>query len=267
MARCMRPIISMSIRRFAAVAVPTLLLLPNAIRAQQPQPQAPVVHGVVVDADNNPITGAEVSALDSTNAVVATVNTDKHGAFILNGVAPTVPHVFAARKVGFARGASKPITLRAIDTLDLHFTLDPVSATLPTVVVTATMNPAYYIDATEIAKHAVVDALDVVLMLRPRMLGDAYKECRPDTSHLTFRAPRMSLPLPQLASPNDTIGQIPTRLFINGIEHAIPRMKDILSQIQAEDIDQMRYVDCHDTTVPPQLRNVLFVVLKPGKDY
>jgi hypothetical protein len=222
---------------------------------------------VVVDSANKPITGAEVDALDSANKVVATVQTDKAGAFVLPGIAAKVPYVFAARHVGFARGASKPITLRAIDTLNLRFTLDPLDATLALVTVLGTVDPAYRIDAAEIAKHPVVDALDAVLNLRPRMLGDAYKECRPDTSHLTFRAPRSSQLLPKLASLNDTLGQIPTRLYINGVLHDELGMKNILSQIPVEEIAEMRYVDCHDDRVPFMLRNALFVILKPGASY
>ena len=60
----------MSVHRLAAVAVSTLLFFPNATRAQQPQ--GPLVRGVVVDSDNNPIKGAEVSAIDSAHAVIAT---------------------------------------------------------------------------------------------------------------------------------------------------------------------------------------------------
>ena len=44
-------------------------------------------------------------------------------------------------------------------------------------------------------------------------------------------------------------------------------MKNILSEIPAEDVAEMRYVDCWDTSVPFMMRNALFVVLKPGKSY
>ena len=256
----------MSTRWLAAVALS--LALSATAQAQHPhQPTGPLVRGVVVDSANDPIRGAEVSALDSTNKVVATTHTDTTGAFVLRGVTPNVPYVYAARHVGFARGASKPIPLRAIDTLNLHFTLDQASVTLPGVIVSGKINAAYRIDAAEIAKHPAVDALDVVLTLRPRMLGDAYKECRPDTSHYTFGVPRAHVILPRLASPSDTLGQLPPNLYINGVLHNELGMKNILSRIPVEEIEEMRYIDCHDTSVPFQYRNSLFVILKPGASY
>jgi hypothetical protein len=255
----------MAFRSLLAAASWLVLLLPGVTYAQQPQ--GPVVRGVVVDSDNDPVADAEITALDSANAVVATTHTNKAGTFVLAGVTAKVPYIYAARHVGFARGASKPITLRAIDTLNLRFTLDQITPTLPSVAVLATIDAAYRIDAAEIAKHAVVDALDVVLNLRPRMLGDAYKECRPDTSHLTFRAPRSSQLLPRLASPDDTLGQLPPNLYVNGVLHNELGMKNILSQIPVEEIAEMRYIDCHDTHVPFMMRNSLFVILKPGASY
>jgi hypothetical protein len=255
----------MSSRLPCVAAIGAALCVAGVIRAQQPL--HPLVRGVVVDSVNDPVSGVEVSAADSAHIVVATVRSDKNGAFSLRSLAPNTSYVFTARHVGFAQGVSHPIALRAIDTLNLHFTLDATAATLPSVSVTTKINPAYRIDTDEIARYPVVDALDVVLNYRPRMLGDAYKECRPDTSHLTFRAPRTSALLPRLASPGDTIGQLPPRLYVNGILHQELGMKNILSEIQAGDIAEMHYIDCWDTSVPFMMRNALFVVLKPGKDY
>ena len=194
----------MSLRLSYIAAVCTLLCISREVSAQQPQ--HPLVRGVVVDSANDPVSGVEVSASDSTHTVVATVRSDKNGEFSLRSLTPNTPYIFTARRLGFAQGVSKSIMLRAIDTLNLHFTLDAAATTLPSVSVTAQVNPAYRIDATEIDRHPVIDALDVVLNYRPRMLGDAYKECRPDTSHLTFRAPRRSALLPHLTSPRDAMG-------------------------------------------------------------
>jgi hypothetical protein len=55
-------------------------------------------------------------------------------------------------------------------------------------------------------------------------------------------------------------------MYINGVRHDAPGAKNILSQIPLEDIAEMRYIDCWDTTTP-QFRNSLMVVLKPGKQY
>jgi Carboxypeptidase regulatory-like domain len=58
----------------------------------------------------------------------------------------------------------------------------------------------------------------------------------------------------------------PFHLYINGVLHDDPGAKNILSQIPADDIQEMYYIDCLDTTTP-QYRNSLMVILKPGKRY
>ena len=147
---------------------------------------------------------------------------------------------------------------------------------------------------------------------RPRMLGDAYRECRPDTSHLgppiapqpfqpptrpgsaltppgsqNSRTPKFGPPAslqsgtffdtslamhgypppPKLSNPDDTLGKAPPLLYVNGVLHSEWGMKNILLHIPAEDIAEMNYIDCWDDKMPLQMRNALFVVLKPGKSY
>ena len=226
--------------------------------------------------------------------------------FFVRGLTPHTQYVFSVRKIGFVAGTTKLATPQAGDTLWIDVMLQMATPQLATVSVTARANPAYNIDATEIAKYPTVNALDVVLKFRPLMLGDAYKECRPDTSHLGPPIPppmppsllppmggmarpkqgnravdmnngRVFLdtslamhgypPPPRLANPADTLGKLPPNLYINGILHGELGMKNILADIPVEDIAEMHYVDCLDTTVPSSMRNALFIVLKPGKAY
>ena len=229
--------------------------------AKQPATH-PMVRGVVVDSENNPLTAAEVYATDTVTHAVVTTRSDSAGGYRLNGLSAGVPYIFAARRVGFAHGASHAITLRPTDTLNIDFALDPINITLPTVRIVTGVNAAYRIDAAEIAKHPVLDALDVVLQLRPRMLGDPYRECRTDTSHFTFGVPRFMPPI----APSSNRVDPPPRLYVNGVWHGEMGMKNILSEIPADDIAEMRYIDCQDTATP-ELRNSLMVILKPGRQY
>jgi hypothetical protein len=274
------------------------VLLPLASMARAQDAQHAFAHGMVVDSHKAPLAEAEVLVLDSANKVVGTGRTDNTGEFTLGGLIPKTAYLFSVRKIGFTAGAAKMVTPQAGDTLWVDVMLQGATPQLNAVNVTANANAAYHIDSTEIAKQAVENGLDVVLKYRPRMLGDAYKECRPDTSHLGPPVPPTPLaplpgrpgirvpasiqsltffdtslaahgypPPPRLSNPADTLGKSPPLLYVNGVLHSEWGMKNILADIPAEDIAEMRYIDCWDTAYPLQMRNALFIVLKPGKAY
>jgi hypothetical protein len=295
----------LTIRHIAIyVACLTFFVLSSAVRGQGTAQG--VASGMVVDAQKHPVQDAEVLAVDPANVVRATTMTTSDGAFTLTGLAFHTTYQFTVRKIGFSAGTVRLTTPQENDTLWFDVQLESAVQTLKSVQVTSIANPAYRIDAAEIAKHGAVDALDVVLKLKPRMLGDAYKDCRPDTSHLgaplqpsfpsfggtpmrgkspfsdtTMRHLRNTqvmfdtslalrygaAPLPQMSNPSDTLGKVPTKLYINGVLHELEGMKNVLSHIPPEDIAEMHYIDCWDNTVPLMFRNALFVNLKPGKNY
>lgn len=261
----------------------------------------------MVDTLKAPLAQARVLVIDSAHTVVSVVRSDSNGSFTVPGLAPHTTYTFSVQKVGFVGGTAKFVTPEAGDTLWFDVMLQQAPPQMTPVAVTAKANPAYHIDSAEIAKHPVQNALDVVLRYRPRMLGDAYRECRPDTSHLGPPIPPRIQPLsvpmmgpggrrvqfdtnppasvqsqtyfdtslaahgypppPRLSNPADTLGKLPPNLYVNGVLHSELGMKNILSDIPAEDIAEMRYIDCWDTSFPQQMRNALFIVLKPGKGY
>ena len=87
-----------------------------------------------------------------------------------------------------------------------------------------------------------MSALDVVRYLRPVMLGDWNWKCA-RTEHV----------------------------FVNGVRvtsRSIVAMADVLASIPAEDVAEMRYVSCWDTSMPGVAgRNTVYVVLKPGRAF
>jgi hypothetical protein len=226
------------------------------------QKAGPLVRGTVTDSANHPLSGVEVLATDSKGKVLARTRSSDKGVFQLRYLKSGQAYVFVARRVGYASGSSDVMHLTASDTIDIQFVLDPTETTLASVRVVGQYTPAYHITADEIEKHADRDALDVVLNRRPRMLGDTYKECMPDTSHLTYDV-RYIRPLPKAMSPDRTL---PFRLYINGVWHGERSIKDILADIPASEIAEMNYVNCWDK-IRPELRNSLMIVLKPGVAY
>lgn len=195
---------------------------------------------------------------------IARTTTDSLGRFTLGDLPSGQPLVFTARKVGYAVAASNPVTLKDGESQQLEFHLD--KAALTPVRVIARRNAAYHIDSTAIAKLPTRDALGVVLNYKPRMLGDVYKQCAPDTSHLVYGDSNMyRKPLKYWGGdPSHVLPQF--RLIINGIWHGERSAKDILASTDADDIAEMNYVSCDDRDMP-DLRNALMIVLKPGVAY
>jgi len=252
----------------------SLCVTTHPLAAQTPKPapaaaqQGPTafVRGVVVDTLGTPLTQASVVVMvpktkTDSETIVASATTDSKGRFTLPRVPAKGHYVIVARKVGYGVASSKAMSFAAKDTTEIRFEL--ALNELTTVYVSAPLPKEYRIDSTEINKHAVHDALDVVMNYRPRMLGDVYKQCPPDTSHLTIDH-RLYRRLPRFMG--DPSHYPPFRLFINGVWHGEQGVKDILAQIPAEDILEMRYVSCWDR-VTPELQNSLIVVLKPGASY
>jgi len=250
-----------------------LLVLPSRTFAQDKpttakantkseEPAPAIVQGFVVDSSEKPIAGADVYISDNRNKVIARAKTGENGGFVFRAVKPGV-YRFQARSVGYLNGKSELMKLATSDTLDLQFVLESSKNTLGAVDVVGGSAPsAYHITAAEIEKTGYADALDVVLNRRIRMLGDTYKGCMADTSQFTrdFRQIRKS---PKSMSMDSSM---PLRLYINGVWHGVRSIKDVLSEIPAEDIAEMNYVDCWDKE-RPNLRNSLMVVLKPGIRY
>lgn len=229
------------------------------------------VRGTVTDTAKAPVEGVEVLVTPESNdrsknppKPIARATTDSLGRFTFSDLPANQPLSFTARKLGYTALTSDPITLKENETQELAFRLE--KAPLVAVKVTARRNAAYHIDSTAIAKLPVRDALGVILNYRQRMLGDVYKMCAPDTSHLTYGDPHMyRAPLKFWGGdPSHYLPQF--RLYINGIWHGERSAKDILASIDVDDIAEMNYVDCNDKDMP-ELRNSLLVVLKPGKSY
>jgi hypothetical protein len=132
-------------------------------------------------------------AIDTATRDIFETRTDNAGGFILTGLPTGKSYYVAVRKLGFVAGTAQVTLRRQNDTVDLDVMLIPVS--LAPVRVTAAANVEYHITAREIArvKHPLIDAYDVVLWLRPFMLGDVYQGCIQDTSTFTVGAPRHGL--------------------------------------------------------------------------
>lgn len=234
-----------------ALAGATLLgaIAAPAVGAQQRAPI--VIAGQVVDSGGRAIPGADVSLLSRGNRTpVRTVRTDSTGVFLIRAVAPAGPYELVVRRLGFAPDTIHDVARNSADSVSVAVTLRIRPASLPTVRVTGRHSARFFrpfIDSTEIATSTVPrayrrTALDVVERLRPVMKGETWKGC-PATQDVFVNGRRMT-------------------------SRSVMSPQHVLADIAAEDIAEMRYVNCWDTSLPGVAgNNAIYVVLKPGRSY
>ena len=221
-------------------------------RESRAQGTAPgVVVGHVVDSAGRAVPDAEVRAALSdapTDVRVGRSRTD--GRFALEGLPSGQSHHLVVRRVGYRPDTTAGVVVRPGDTTRVVIVLRPAAVALPTVTVRERRAARFsrpFIDSTEIAAADIPrsyrrNAWDVVHYLRPVMLGDWNWKCAA-TEHV----------------------------FVNGIRETsrnIVKPADVLARIPADDIAEMRYVNCWDTAMPGVAgSNTVYVVLKPGRAY
>jgi hypothetical protein len=230
-----------------ALAASALVAAAGAARGQATP--SGVVLGRVVDSAGRALADAEVRLSRADDATLGTARTRADGGFALDAPATGETYRLVARRVGFRPDTAR-LVVRAGDTTRVTIVLRPAPVALPTVTVRERRAARFsrpFIDSTEIANADVPRAYrrhawDVVRFLRPVMLGDWNWKCAA-TEHV----------------------------FVNGRRvtgRSIITPAEVLERIPADDIAEMRYVSCWDTSMPGVAgANTVYVVLKPGRAY
>ena len=281
-----------------------VMLANDTMTAWSPPSASPRIRGTVVDSMRTPLAAAVVTAVDSaTNKTVFEVRTDSAGRFTFDRLAAGVPYLITARRIGSIEDTSRA-TLHPGDTLNVPFVLAPISVLTPVRVIARADLEYHNIGAAEIAKERdhwppINSAEAVLLQLRPLMLGNPYKGCMTAITGSLFRFAPDSMSLWVMQDPRkytfgvgswalslfknggvqmyrkhadstsvDALPQAdssyPFHLYVNGVLRDLPSAISVLAHISADDIQEMRYIDCLDKG-SPKYRNSLMVTLKPGK--
>ena len=233
----------------AALTVACSVGMARESRAQATEPGLLVGH--VVDSTGRAVADAEILATRSDAPADAQIGRSRaDGRFVLEGLASGPAHRLIVRRVGYRPDTTAGVIVRPGDTTRVVVVLRPAAVALPTVTVRERRAARFsrpFIDATEIAAADIPrayrrNAWDIVHYLRPVMLGHWNWKC-PSTEHV----------------------------FVNGIRETsrnIVKPADVLARIPADDIAEMRYVNCSDTSMPGVAgSNTVYVVLKPGRAY
>lgn len=202
------------------------------------------------------------------------------------------PYPLIARKIGYAPAQWPGVEFHGNDTLRITFRLPLAPAVLPAVVTTAKGATAASrrITAAQFDPAKANNALFVLGRYRPDMLGDPTVCAEPpqpiwrqqEQSQAQAEAARLfgagtfssrgadATPrrwwLDSLYNARtDPYSPHVLRVYVNGIRRDYPGQSPlaVLRYIPADQVKEMYYADCKDTSVPIDMRYSIFVVLKP----
>ncbi len=242
--------------------------LPGSIVGQGAVPRQ--VHVTVAGSDGAPLDATTLLIVKQGVGAMLTGSTDAKGHYTF-----LVPHdsgrySLLARKIGFA-----PVETSLFgdgrDTVNINLILTPASPNeLPSVRVEASARGKnYFLDSAEIAStrgRTIRDAYDALRKLRPDMLGDKGR-CPSEPVDNVWVNGRRVLSMARF-----------TGAAQGGPVHVVRRARkatpepdlvdSVLASVRAEDIAEIRYVNCWDRSMPGLgTNNAVYIVLKPGLDW
>ena len=250
---------------------------------QQPAPRAAIVHVQVADTAGSPLPGVTLTILRTRQQEALFVGTsDNAGKHTFSFTPESVNYQIVVRKVGYIQTA-RLVPVRPGDTLALTLRMARLPPQLDTVKVTERQLPSkrYFLGSAEImaSDKPIDDAYDAIRELSPVMvMGDGARLCRgvssvwingqrwtntppPDPGVTVDHTPAGSMrPPPRALPPAFRMAPPPSPMALG-----TRSVMGLLMAINKEHIEQMRYVNCWDTSMPGiGGMDAVFVVLKPG---
>ncbi|MGH7616904.1 MAG: carboxypeptidase-like regulatory domain-containing protein [Gemmatimonadaceae bacterium] len=274
------------------------LAVGSVTAAAQSTPPSTTVRVHVTDSSRTPVVGAEVSIVRGLTTVLARGITDDRGNQSLTVPRSGADAHLVVRKIGYTR-VDRFFSDSSVAAIDVR--LNRAVRELETVKVTAEEDlrrKSYFIDAEAIEKseRPIVDALDVVLKLRPDMIYG--RRGSPDLigQHVDMRgvyiphqtaASTRNLATASSAFKAQQYGYCGglSNVWVNGERvHFVAGnataearlvgsatamqtgIATVLASIKPEHIAEMQYHSCEEVIAdaPPGSTNALFVTLKPG---
>jgi hypothetical protein len=245
---------------FSAALVASLLA-PGAVCGQQPRPALVRVH--VTDSSRVALGDVDLVVIRDKTEPVLFGRTGADGRFTFSFEPESASYEMAVRRVGYLQ-TSRRLQVSAGDTVVLEIPLARLPRALDTIRVTEKPLPLVrrpFVGAAEIAadKRSILSLGDVLGALRPEIAFQSFK-CVSSASRGVRVVPG---DIPR--SHRNTKPPYAARVYING--KWFPPEFDPFNSIHAEHIEEVRYVNCLDNSIPGLPERAwasVYVVLKPG---
>lgn len=224
----------------------------------------------VTDSAGTPIPGVDVAVSDSGRHILAQRNTATDGTanLVFRRIAGRVQ--VSARRLGYGP-AQQNVSVTAVDTLSLLFRLTPAAASIAPVVVSADEDlkrKSYFVDSAQIAHshRLILNGMDVLTKMRPDILTGRAPGC--GLRNIFVNGVRIVYPplnaiavahVPRVGRAN-AAGEL-----VDPSELDRDQIWSVMWSIRAQDIKEMTYKDCLDTSMPGvHGSSALYIVLRPG---
>jgi len=245
--------------------------LPGTLKAQG-QRDSVVVMVTVATPSGAPIAAVDLVISKSPIGAILAMQTSEAGLAIFKVERSNIRHAVLARKVGWTPN-ERPIELVEADSIRVSLQLEPAAAELTAIVVEA-RRPYYVLAASEIAasKRPVRDALEALQKLKPAMLYDRDRCPGEVVDNVWINGRRvlfMASNTPILGGRSSRmIGNVRVRTQAGRASAEPPAVDSVLASIRVEHVQDIRLVNCWDTSLPGVgSNNALYVSLKPGVDW
>jgi hypothetical protein len=225
----------------------------------------------VSDTSGTPIFAANVAVADSATHVLASASTGADGSATLSIPRVVKRVTVSARRLGY-RPREEQLDLRTGDTLSITLRLTAAPASISAVVVSADQDlkrKSYFVDSAQIANshRLILNGMDVLTKMRPDILTGRAPGC--GVRNIFVNGARILYPplnavaVAHIARRGRGGGGSTVGSSLNSSE-----IWSVMWGIRAQDIKEMTYKDCFDTSMPDvHGSSALYIVLRPGVAY
>jgi hypothetical protein len=232
-----------------------------------------IVRVTVFGSDSARLTGVNLAISRADVGAIVAGRTSNSGEHVFRVPLPKGDYTVLARLPGFAP-TEKSFSSPQRDTIDVVMRLEPVPTTQLAPVAVEVSSSRYVLGASQIANsnRPIRDAFDVLKKLKPSMLYDRDR-CKAEVVDNVWingrRVLFMARNVPILGKgATRNVGSIKIRTTGGGSRSEPPAVDSVLASIRAEHVEEIRLVNCWDTSLPGVgANNALYVALKPGIDW
>ena len=238
-----------------------------------PSDKRVVIHVAVAGSDGSSLRDVNVAVSRADVGALLSARTNDSGRHVFRTSLPPGIYTLLARRPGFLPGEVR-FDVGKVDTVSVtvRLTASPATELAPVVVEARRSN--YLLTRSDMlaSGRPIRDAFEALRKLKPSMLYDKDR-CRAEVVENVWingrRVLFMAKEVPILGSRTTrSRGAFKVRTSGAGARSEPPAVDSVLASIRAEHVDEIRLVNCWDTSMPGVgSKNALYVSLKPGIDW